>query len=385
MKSKLFYLFYLFVGIVLYIAALPILLLLSLKQKYKQSIPARFFLRNNPPLEKSSVWFHACSLGEVASLKPLLESFDDVAVTTTTQTGFAQAQKMTPNSRYLPFEILLAFWMPKSKVLVVLEAELWYLLFVNAKKRGMKTMLLSARISDRSYKSYMKMRFLYRRVLENIDIIYAQSDKDRLRLLELGATNVEVAGNIKFANTPQVTHRYAKPKGVLLITAASTHEGEEEMVLKAFKKANLHNAKLLLVPRHPERFEAVAQLLESKSANKTFHRFSQQRDFHSDIVLVDMMGELNNLYAITDVTILCGSFAKIGGHNPIEPAYFSNKIISGEHFFNQQATYKHIQNICITQDLTKSLQQHEKIEKAVIDTQKFDLQRVKKRIEDASI
>jgi len=369
---------------VLYLLALPFLLLLSLKQKYKESIPARFFLKNNPPLDETKIWFHGCSFGEVRSLKPLLEYFKDSGITTTTQTGFAQAKKLCANSRYLPFEIWLPFWVQKHKVLVVLEAELWYLLFLCAKQKGATTILLSARISDRSYKSYIKFRKLYEKIFENVDLVFAQSQKDRMRLLELGAKNVEVAGNIKLANLPTLSKKYPKPQK-LLITAASTHEGEELKVLKSFIGAKLENATIVIVPRHPERFEAVDRLIQQNKQAMSYHRWSQSQSFESDIVLVDVMGELNNIYAVSDITILCGSFAKVGGHNPIEPAYFNNKIISGEHYFNQQATYEYIENIVITNNLQESLANHKQIKPAKIKAQEFDLKKVIKRIEDASI
>jgi len=384
LKSKLFFFFYFTVAALLYAASLPILILLSFKNKYTRSIPSRFFLYRNKKLPLNCTWFHACSLGEVSSLKPLLAHFDDAAITTTTQTGYAQAKSLVRNCRYLPFEIFLPFWVTKQRVLVVLEAELWYLLFASAKMKGMKTILLSARVSDKSYKSYMRFRWLYAKIFENIDIVYAQSQKDKLRLLELGAKKVEVAGNIKLANLPKVTTAYEKPDR-LLITAASTHEGEEELVLRAFITANLAGATLVIVPRHPERFEKAAQIVQKMRGDLTFHRFSERKDFASDIVLVDMMGELNNVYALTDVTILCGAFEKIGGHNPIEPAFFHNKIISGEHYFNQHATYKYVQNIEITKDLTASLRNHEKLQQATIDSQEFDLNRVIQGIKDASI
>lgn len=368
----------------LYLLALPILLLLSFKQKYKNSIPARFFLFNNNPLSQNHTWFHGCSLGEVASLKPLLKHFENVAITTTTQTGFEQAKKMTQNAKFLPYEIFLPFWIKKQSVLVVLEAELWYMLFFCAKVKKTNTVLLSARISDKSYKSYLKFQFLYIKIFENIDKVYAQSLQDKIRLQTLGAQNVEVAGNIKLANLPKVTTMYDKPK-CLLITAASSHEKEEELVLQAFKDAKIKNAKLVIVPRHPERFESVARLIENKKEHFTFHRFSQRKDFDSDIVLIDMMGELNNIYVITDVTILCGAFEKIGGHNPIEPAFFNNKIISGEHYFNQKSTYKYIHNIQVTQNLTDTLKNHKDLKPATIEAKEFDLDKVIKGIKDASL
>ncbi len=373
-KSKLFFVTYTLLISVIYVLALPFAALLARKPKYRTSIPARFFLRHNPPLPKHGHWFHGCSFGEVASLKPLQKEFDDFAVTTTTQTGLAEAKKLSANARYLPFEPLLFFWMRRQKVLVVLEAELWYLLFALAKRKGTPTLLLSARISDNSYEKYYKARWFYKRLFANVDRIYAQSQKDKLRFEALGAQNVVVGGNIKLANLPSRSGRYAKPKQ-RVITVASSHEGEEEKVLQAFDAAALRDTKLIIVPRHPERFDAVDALIQRYRGKRSYHRFSERKDFDSEIVLVDAMGELIHIYEITDVTILCGAFAPIGGHNPIEPAFFHNKIISGEHYFNQKETYKCVDGIHVTNDLEESLKKLDALNPTAIEGS-FDLQSV---------
>ena len=314
------YLYYL-LALVLYILAIPYLLLKSRHPKYIKAIPAKFFLQDNPKFPKDKVWFHSCSHGETVALKPVLERFskDEINLSVMTNTGFEQGLKLTDNVRYLPFEIFLPFWITKQKVLVVMEAELWYMLFLVAKKKGAKTILLNARISDKSYKSYKKFSYLYKHVFKYVDKIFAQSELDKQRLEELGGKNIEVIGNIKLSNLPKVTKTLEKPDEVV-ITAGSTHRGEEEIVLKSWNKSM---GKLVIVPRHPERFDEVYELIENKCKNSdiTYQRYSQQEDFESDIILVDVMGKLNNIYAISDVVILGGGFIKsAGGHNPIEPA-----------------------------------------------------------------
>ncbi|MGM0534404.1 MAG: lipid IV(A) 3-deoxy-D-manno-octulosonic acid transferase [Campylobacterota bacterium] len=380
--QSLFFFLYSALAFCIYLLSLPFVLFFSRRQKYKRSLPARFFLADNPPLQSCKCWFHGCSLGEIASLGTLLKEFDSFGLTTTTQTGFDKAKSFTANTRYLPFEPLLFFWMRRHDTLVVLEAELWYLLFALAKKKGTKTVLLSARINDKSYSSYKKMRFFYKRIFANIDVVFAQSRVDKQRLEALGAKNVKISGNIKLSNLPRVSKTYEKPKQ-LLITAGSTHEGEEALALEAFLQLP-QKAKLIIVPRHPERFEAVDAYLRQNRGGKSYHRFSQRADFDSDIVLVDVMGELNNIYAISDIVVLAGSFAKIGGHNPIEPGYFGCKIISGEHFFNQHQSYKAVENIKVTDDLTATLQAHEKIQNSRLQGS-FDLQSVTEEIKHAGI
>ena len=346
---SLFSIFYYLVLSIIYILAIPYLIFKSKDSKYKKAIPAKFFFKNNSKFKENGIWFHSCSMGETKAIKPLIENYkENVNVSVVTNTGFEEAITMTSNVRYLPFEIFLPFWINKQKVLVVMEAELWYMLFLVAKKKGAKTFLINARISDKSYKSYKMFSFFYRKIFKNIDKVFAQSDIDKKRLEQLGATNVEVIGNIKLAQLPKVKQILKKPE-VTLITAASTHENEELLILKSYKKTH---GKLVIVPRHPERFEKVHLLINEYIKNKdlTYHRYSQKDDFESDIILVDKMGILNDIYAISDVVILGGAFEKIGGHNPVEPAFFKCKIISGKNIFNQKSLFDCIKNYYLIQN-----------------------------------
>ena len=335
---------------IVYILAIPFLVLFSFKQKYRQSIPARFALFKNPPFQKEGIWFHVASFGEVRSLKPLISRLEGVKnISTITQTGFNEAGNLTKHNRYLPFELFLPFWIKKQKALVVSEAELWYGLFYIAKKTGMKTYLINARISDNSYKNYLKFKWFYKKIFANIDKVFAQSEKDKKRLLELGAKNVIVNGNIKAFQEIQVTREFEKPSDEVVVVASS-HKGEEALVLEHFRQEK--NQKLIIVPRHPERFDEVDKFLRDYSDNLglSYHRFSEKENFKSDIVLVDQMGELVNIYAFSDIVILGGSFVKgVGGHNPLEPAHFGCKIISGEHIFNQEALFTLVDGIKIVQ------------------------------------
>jgi len=336
---------------VLFIVALPLLIVLSFKQKYKESIPARFFLFKNPKFNATNAtWFHVCSLGEARALKPILDALktEKVLISTITQTGHNEARKYDAEVRYMPYEMYLPFWIKPQKKLIVLEAEFWYMLFSVARARGAEVILLNARISDKSVNKYMKFSWFYKKLLQNVDMIYAQSEVDKNRFLALGAKNIEVIGNIKLAGEIKRTKEYTKPDCELIV-AGSTHAGEEKSVLDAFfayKKKD--DAKLIVVPRHPERFEEVYALMEkyAKQNGTMLTRFSQVKNFESDLILVDMMGELNNMYAVSDIAILGGAFnPDVGGHNPLEPAYFGCKIITGKHFFHQKELFKYVHHV----------------------------------------
>ena len=336
----------------LYVLALPLLISLSFKSKYRQSIPSRFFLFNNRRFDKDNgIWFHVCSLGEARALKPIIELLDtlELKITTVTHTGQAEAKKYDAEVRYLPYEMFLPFWVKKQRLLVVLEAEFWYMLFAVAASRGTKVILLNARISEKSAKKYLQLAWFYKRMLANVEIIYAQSEADKNRFLALGAKNIEVIGNIKLAGEIKKSKEYEKPECEVVV-AGSTHPGEEESVLKSFieYRKQENDAKLIVVPRHPERFNDVWQLM-SDYADKnslSISKFSKNVDFKTDLVLVDAMGELNNIYAISDIAILGGAFRDdVGGHNPLEPAYFGCKIITGKHFFHQKELFKYVHHV----------------------------------------
>lgn len=363
--EKCFFFLYSFFSFLLYVLALPFIVLFSFKIKYRESLPSRFFLWNNKPLEPDGIWFHSCSFGEAKALKPLVEVLPQelLRMSSTTQTGLKVIREYTSQSRYLPFEPLLFGWLKPQKALVVMEAEFWYLLFVLAQKRGAKTLLINARMSDRSFPKYQKAGWFYRQIFKHIDEVYAQTESDKTRLESLGAKNVSVTGNIKLSYLPGVTKEVKKPSG-LVVCGASTHEGEEALILEAFAalKSEQEDAVLLMVPRHPERFGKVAQLMESFAAKNgfTMQRYSQNDVLWRDMVIVDTLGELVNMYAVSDIVILGGAFEPIGGHNAAEAAQFGCKIISGKHYFNQKDIFEAIEGIAVVEasNLSKRLLQH---------------------------
>ena len=363
------YIYYI-IALFSYIILLPFLIFKSFNKKYSEAIPSKFFLRKNPKFKKYGIWFHSCSQGETIALKSIFDKLDidDINLSVITNTGYSQGKKMVKNIRYLPFEIFLPFWITKQKVLIVMEAELWYMLFLIAKNNGTKTILINARINDKSYKSYKRYSFLYKNIFKNIDKIFAQTEVDKKRLEELGGKNIEVIGNIKLVNLPKITKKLEKPNDDIIITAGSTHKREEEIILNSW---NRKNGRLIIVPRHPERFDEVFNLVEKKykNSNISYHRYSIQENFKSDIIVVDIMGELNNIYAISDIVILGGSFIDTaGGHNPIEPAYFNNIVISGKIIFNQKSLFEAINNVYLIEkeELKEYLENLRNLKKATL-------------------
>jgi 3-deoxy-D-manno-octulosonic-acid transferase len=375
-KNVIFNVFYLSFLFLLYLISLPFLILLSFKEKYKKSIPARFFLIKNPPFNKKLHHFHSCSLGETRALKPVIEKFNEVNLSVITNTGYEEAKNYkNANVRFLPFEIFLPFWLKPCKSLVVMEAELWYMLFYLAKRRCNKTILLNARISEKSYPKYLKFKWFYEKIFENIDIVLAQSEEDKKRLKSLGAKNIEIIGNIKTYFKPKISREYIKKKP--LIVLASTHKNEEELILS---KLDLKNYQIAVVPRHPERFEEVYNVMKKFGE---VERLSEKKDsvLEKNLILIDKMGELVNLYKLADIVILGGSFVdNVGGHNPVEAAYFNKPIISGKYYFNQIALYKEVENIeiCDIDEINEKI----KNAKPTKIKNRIDLDRIVKIIEN---
>ncbi|HEG8315463.1 TPA: lipid IV(A) 3-deoxy-D-manno-octulosonic acid transferase [Campylobacter coli] len=344
------FLYYILVWIAFLLCAIPLFLLSLFKPKYKYSLKARFFLFRNISQKRSDVHFHVCSYGEARSVKELVLRFDS-RITTITQTGYDYAKEICNKVNYLAFENWIPFWLKPSKVLVIFEAEYWLMLVFIAKLQKSKVILLNARISDNSYVSYKKFRFFYKKIFCYIDEVFAQSEVDKIRLEDLGAKNVKIFSNIKSKLQIFPTQKYLKPKQKLIIFA-STHKGEEELLLKHYKMDK--QEKLIIAPRHPERFLEVEQLLHDKGLK--FDKFSllqnEDKKFNQDILLLDCLGELVNFYAISDVVVLGGSFFEgIGGHNPIEVAHFNNVLISGIYIHNQKSLFQEVDNVYFCEDL----------------------------------
>lgn len=349
----------------------PFVLILTFKKKYRKSLPARFFLYKNPPFFNPQIHIHACSLGEVNSVAFLLEEFGKSVLSVASATGFEAGQKLRRDVRFLPFELFLPFWLKKSRVLIVFEAELWLNLFYYARKNGAFTILLNARISDKSYPKYLKFAFLYRKIFANIDLVMAQSEKDAVRLRELGAKNVEIWGNVKSANLGEIYKPSAQSSQIYnlnldtnlrkfdknsvsnlkildrnLVVIASIHKNEIELILQNLTPQD--GTIYIFAPRHPEAFEyAHAKFCAWASANGlNYERFTQNLGLKSRCILLDTLGELVKFYSVCDTAVLCGSFVDgIGGHNPIEIAQFGAKIISGEYIFNQKSLFECVENI----------------------------------------
>jgi 3-deoxy-D-manno-octulosonic-acid transferase len=321
----------------------------------------------------STIWIHAVSVGEVlavtqlvAELKAQVRDFR-IVVSTTTDTGQKLArQKFGEDNVFrapldLPWAVQSFLDALRPRMLVLAESEFWPNLLHNAHRSGAAVAVVNARVSDRSLPRYQRFRGLFARVLADVNLLLAQSEEDARRLVAIGAPaeRVHVGGNLKFDVKPpaqgEIHKRFAdaiqRDSISPVIVAGSTLEGEESMLLDAFRavRERYSHAMLMLAPRHPERFDSVAALLASSGLPYT--RRSQWNDIPlistsgirgapggasllGGVLLLDSIGELASMYEFADLTFIGGSLVPKGGHNVLEPAYFGVPILVGPNMGN---------------------------------------------------
>ena len=309
-----------------------------------------------PDLAGGGVWVHAVSVGEVQAALILIEALRSrepalqIALTCATPTGRARASALLPQVAvgYAPYDLpgSVRRFLRRSRprLLIVLETELWPNVLFEAWRAGVPTVIASARVSERSTRIYQRFPGLLRDTLGANVWVGAQSSADAQRFAVLGvpAERLGVAGNIKFDRTvpadlqqrgAALRERYAQDRPVWV--AGSTHPGEEQQLLEAHRLLlrQRPDALLILAPRHPQRFEAVAQTVAS-SGLSCARRSQRSPVAGAAVLLLDTLGELMDFYAAADVAFVGGSLVPIGGHNLLEPAAIGVPVLSGPHQFN---------------------------------------------------
>ena len=305
-----------------------------------------------------TIWVHAVSVGEVLAVGGLVEEIrrrlpeQKVVVSTTTDTGQVLARKRFGEANVFYFPMDFAFAIRpylarlRPSLIVLAETEFWPNFLRLARASGARIAVVNARISDRSWPNYRRFRWALRRMLSNVDLLLAQTEQDSERLQSIGAApeRVRVTGNLKFDMTlpapPPVVESLRRSlhqagAGPVLV-CGSTVDDEEPLLLKAFENilvAHPH-AVMILAPRHPERFDAVASLLD-QMGTRWWRRSSWDGEpLAAGVLLVDTIGELAALYALADVAFVGGSLAPRGGHNILEPAQHGVAIVVGNHTEN---------------------------------------------------
>ncbi len=337
--------------------------------KYRESLPGMFGRQwqRSDHWAAGSLWVHAVSVGECMAAKALIpllrKAFPELPclLTTVTETGQAEARKLVPAQvdevTFYPADLswvvkrFLATYQPR--LMVIMETELWPNALQLAAKSGTVIALANGRITEKSFRSYLRVRRFLREPLARIDAFCMQTNDDAQRIIALGAPpeRVHVTGNCKFdiPYRPPSQERLEELRSMMhlsaehpLIVVGSTHSGEEEIVLAAFRqvRASDPSVRLVLVPRHPERFEAVWQMLRRTEFRclrvSDGARTDESSEGSPDVVLVDRMGLLVDLYALATVALVAGSFVPgIGGHNLLEAAIHGVPVVYGPYMEKQ--------------------------------------------------
>ncbi|KAA8739858.1 3-deoxy-D-manno-octulosonic acid transferase [Pseudomonas koreensis] len=327
---------------------------------YAKRIGERFSY-GMPRLQPGGIWVHAVSVGESIAAAPmiraLLQRYPQLPITVTcmTPTGSERIQALFAGEPriqhcYLPYDLPCAAARfldhAKPKLAVIMETELWPNHIHQCAKRGIPVALANGRLSERSARGYGRFTKLTAPMLAEMSFFAVQTEAEAQRFRDLGARPqaVEVTGSIKFDLTidPQLLQRAHELRGQWqalerpVWIAASTHEGEDEVVLDAHRRllANYPNALLILVPRHPERFNSVFELCQREGFATVRRSTGANVEADTSVLLGDTMGELLFLYALADSAFVGGSLVPNGGHNLLEPAALAKPVLSGPHLFN---------------------------------------------------
>lgn len=343
--------------------ALPLIALrLALRARkapaYARRINERFSL-GLPTMQPGGIWVHAVSVGESIAAAPMIRALQShypelpITVTCMTPTGSERIQAMFGNSVqhcYLPYDLPWAAARFLDRVqpclAVVMETELWPNHIHQCAKRGIPVALANARLSERSARGYARFAKLTAPMLAELSLIAVQTQAEAQRFLTLGARPecVEVTGSIKFdlkidaellQRAVELRRQWQAEQRPVWI-AASTHAGEDEIVLTAHRQllATWPDALLILVPRHPERFNSVHELCVSEGLKTCRRSMGEAVQASDQVLLGDTMGELLFLYALADIAFVGGSLVANGGHNLLEPAALGKTVLSGPHLFN---------------------------------------------------
>ncbi|MHB1512097.1 MAG: lipid IV(A) 3-deoxy-D-manno-octulosonic acid transferase [Acidiferrobacter sp.] len=314
-------------------------------------------LGHGPAVTGVPVWVHAVSVGETRAAAPLIRALLEhhpeipILVTTTTLTGAAQVTMLFGDSvihRFAPFDLpgAVARFLnaTRPRVAVILETEIWPHLFMALRDRDIPVVLANVRLSERSYRRYRRVAGPIAKILAIPAVIGTQSPADSARIRALGAPpkRVHVTGNMKFELSPTAGLREAAQALRLAFgarpvwVAASTHQGEEEIVLSAYAvlRQGFPNLLLVLVPRHPERFESVGKLVRSRAMTVVERSSGIPVTADTQVLLGDTMGELMLFFAAADCAFIGGSLVATGGHNPIEALALGVPVVFGPHMFN---------------------------------------------------
>jgi 3-deoxy-D-manno-octulosonic-acid transferase len=304
-------------------------------------------------LHQNWVWLHAVSVGELNAIYPLIENIRlinpnlPIMISCTTEAGYNLAKNKTRNTDisviFFPFDIppILnnLFNIINLKLLIIAETEIWPNLLNICNRKNIPVVLVNARISDKSFRNYYLLKFYFKNIVSLYSKILTQSEDDTNKFIKLGAIKekTKTLGNIKFASVSKSSSNgpseaiLNKDKKLTYITFASTHPGEEKIAIDVYKalRSDYSNLRLCIAPRHINRRKEICNLITNKDLNAILRTNNNPLLSNNDVFILDTIGELKHIYKDSKVTIIGGTFVKVGGHNILEPISESSYTIIG--------------------------------------------------------
>lgn len=360
--------------ILLVIAFSPIILIAFIIQpKFRAGFKQKMGFLNDLNAElaqKPTLFFHAVSVGEVNAIENLIkktrEEFKNhnIVISTVTKTGQEVARSklkdFVDEIVYFPYDFTFSTRAFLDKIkpekIIIAETEIWPCFINEAHKRNIPVFIVNGRISPKSHKGYRKISFFLKKILKKYTLILVQTKDDAIRMIDIGANHniVKVMGNLKF-DVEKTLDQYSIDRLSneielnlhRMVIAASTHKGEDEIILRTFceLKKEFADIKLLIAPRHPQRYAKVESLID-KTGLKYGKRSFNGNFKDNEIVMLDTMGELSKFFALCHFAFIGGSFSKTGGHNPLEATIWDKPVVSGENVFNFKDIYNLLSQSC---------------------------------------
>ena len=362
----MFFIYNIFLLIILLISPIIITIRIFLGKEDKIRFKEKFcfFSKNNNI--NGTVWFHGASVGEILSIIPIVEKFEKdnsikkiLITSSTTSSSYILSKykfKKTIHQFY-PYDLniftklFINYWKPKIAIFV--DSEVWPNMYKNLYKNKIPLMILNARITKKSFKRWKYFPNFSKNIFKKVTIALPQNLETKKYLKLLGAKNIKVVGNLKYFGSKISNFNDSKLKKKLIKKiiwcAASTHKKEELFVSKVHKelKKDIKNLLTVIIPRHIDRKEEIADELSNIGLNTEFHTSSKSLKKDTDIYIVDTYGDASKFYSLSKLTFVGGSLISHGGQNPLEPAREGNYILFGPHTDNFKEVYEMLENLKI--------------------------------------
>ena len=362
----MFFIYNIFLLIILLISPIIITIRIFLGKEDKIRFKEKFFFFSKNNNINGTVWFHGASVGEILSIIPIVEKFEKdnsikkiLITSSTTSSSYILSKykfKKTIHQFY-PYDLniftklFINYWKPKIAIFV--DSEVWPNMYKNLYKNKIPLMILNARITKKSFKRWKYFPNFSKNIFKKVTIALPQNLETKKYLKLLGAKNIKVVGNLKYFGSEISNFNDSKLKKKLIKKiiwcAASTHKKEELFVSKVHKelKKDIKNLLTVIIPRHIDRKEEIADELSNIGLNTEFHTSSKSLKKDTDIYIVDTYGDASKFYSLSKLTFVGGSLISHGGQNPLEPAREGNYILFGPHTDNFKEVYEMLENLKI--------------------------------------